>query len=300
MSGKHEESSIHSEPQVLEYVEVIYTADLAYLREINAKGSDTGKAVNFQIHSRGRNYIKILSPAVSEALRCIVDYFPNADLSGSTIDIYEPYEIFIFYERQLNEYRERLDEAARNDMSPLCINRYASKHISIVQQFVRERTQAAVEAERERHARGYATFDMLWLLYKPGIDVYYDHPNVGEHEPYSIKSVTFDVKNGATSVYGISFWNMKADFNWVGPSVVNGAVERFAGEKKITTLQAFPCEYLRFMENLSASDTERIRDHFIERGKKWYETKRGKRWYWFEGHPTSFPRQKVRDTVSHR
>ncbi|KAI0437534.1 hypothetical protein F4803DRAFT_570718 [Xylaria telfairii] len=291
-SGRHEESSAETEPQVFEYVDVIYTSDLAFDKEINAKGSDTSKPVNFEIHSRGHNHIRILSPAVCEALRCTVDYFPDIDLSGSTIDIPEPFEIFVFFEKQLNEYRERLERATESDKGPLCMNRYASKHISIVQQFVKERTQLAVDAERERHTRGYATFDMLWLLYKPGLDVYFDKPGIGEHEPYVIHGVSSKRLNGTTLEYTTSFWNMKCDFDWVGPSVVTQTVKRFAGEKKITTLQAFPCEYLRFMENLTPLDTETIRNHFIERGKKWYETKRGKRWYWFEGHPTTFPRQK--------
>ncbi|KAI0186130.1 hypothetical protein EV127DRAFT_187542 [Xylaria flabelliformis] len=290
LSGRHTEPGVRTEPQVLEYVEVIFTSDLTLS---NVQKPDTDKPAPFSVHSRGRNYIRILSPAVVEALRCTVDYFPHVDLSGSTVDIFEPYEIFIFFERQLNEYRERLEKATDNGMSPLlCINLYACKHVSIVQQFVKERTQLSVDAERERHARGYATFDMLWLLYKPGSDVYYDLPNVGEYEPYVTKGVTSTGQNGATSQYTISFWNMKADFFWVGPSVVSHTEDRFAGEKKITTLQAFPCEYLHFTENLNELDTERIRNHFIERGKKWYETRRGKRWYWFEGHSTTFPRQK--------
>ncbi|KAI1740428.1 hypothetical protein F4680DRAFT_419427 [Xylaria scruposa] len=290
LSGRQKEPSIESEPQVLEYVEIIYTSDLGLSND--APKPDADEKAHFSVHSRGRSYIRILSPAVGEALRCTVDYFPGVDLSGNTIDIFEPYAIFVFFERQLNEYRERLEQATENGMSPLCINRYACKHISIVQQFVKERTQLAVDAERERHARGYATFDMLWLLYKPGSDVYYDVPKVGEYEPYVIKGVGAQWQNGATSEYTIFFWNMKTDFYWIGPSVESHTQERFAGEKKITTLQAFPCEYLRFMENLNEPDTERIRNHFIERGKKWYEAMRGKRWYWFEGHSTTFPRQK--------
>ncbi|KAI1129035.1 hypothetical protein F5Y10DRAFT_161676 [Nemania abortiva] len=292
LDGRHEEPSIQTESQVLEFVEVVFTANLASYKETNSRRPGVDKPAKPPIYSKGHSYIRILSPAVNEALRCVVDYFPDVNLSWNIIEIHEPFSVFIFFERQLDEYRERLEQADKSDMSPTCINRYACKHISIVQQFVKERTQIAVNAERERHSRGYATFDMLWLLYKPGADVYYDHPNVGEHEPYVIKGVAYPRINGATSQYNISFWNMKADPEWVGPSVASCSIGRFAGERKITSLQAFPCDYLGFMENMDDSDTDRMRNHFIERGKNWYDTRRGKRWHWYEGHSTTFPRQK--------
>ena len=160
-------------------------------------GSDAATMAN-QSHSKGHSYITIFSRVVNEALRCVVDYYPTVDLSGSTVRVVEPFAIFVHYERELTEYRNRLLTRSTSDS---CANKHAYEHIGIVQDFVKARVQKDVDAERKRHARGFATFDMLWLLYKPGCDVYYDYNLVVEHEPHVLKDVWFDLANGTTDEY---------------------------------------------------------------------------------------------------
>ncbi|RSM07893.1 hypothetical protein CDV31_008385 [Fusarium ambrosium] len=242
----------------------------------------------------GHCYINIFSPAVAEALRCVVDYFPGVYLSESVIRVAEPYNIFVFFEKQLTEYRERLDKAAETD--PLtCANRFASKHIAIVQEFVKKRIQAQVDAERERHARGYASFDMLWLLYKPGEDMYFDRWNINEHEPFVMTGVEFTFINETADFYKARLWNMDADFDRVGPSPWEFKVDRFAGEKKIVDLPAFPCEYLHFSEDIESESIPAIKEHLVNRGKKWYNLRREVRPYHFDGFTTTFPRKSFND-----
>jgi hypothetical protein len=248
---------------------------------------------DLQSDSKGHAYIKILSPAVCEALRCVVDYFPKVDLSSDVIKIYEPFEIFVFFERELTEYRNRLECCAAEVVPTSCANRFARKHIGIAQDFVKERVQAAVDAERERHARGYLTFDMLWLLFKPGSDVYFDFANVGEHDPHVVMRVAFELTNGATNTYNISCWNMNANSEWVGPASCGCEIERFSGEKEITSLLIYPCEYLRFKKDLDKGDLKAIKDHFTRRGRHWYGLRRKKKCYSFDGVSTTFPRRTV-------
>lgn len=276
------------EPPVFEYVEVRVTDD-----PIKAENSEKDTSTQYHTKHRGHAYLRILSPAVSEALRCVVDYYPGIDLSKHVIDVPEPFAIFVFFEQQLNEYRERLKHRA-DDVTSSCINRYAYKHVGIVQDFVRQKVSKAVEAERERHARGYATFDMLWLLYKPGSEVYYDFYEVGEHDPYIVENVLFGLINGTTSEFRIAHWNLGANDVVVGPSEFNfRTIKRFAGEKAIVSMDTYPCEYLKFTEGLDGGEVSKIRDHFIARGKKWYTMRQKPKCHQFDGHTTSYPRRKV-------
>ncbi|KDN64254.1 putative ATPase [Colletotrichum sublineola] len=253
------------EPPVFEYVEVRVTDDMD---SVKAGNSETESSAPPHIKHRGNAYIRILSPAVCEALRCVVDYFPGIDLSKQVIDVPEPFTIFVFYEAQLTEYRERL-QFRSEDVSTACLNRFAHKHIGIVQDFVRQKTSSSVEAERKRHARGYVTFDMLWLLYRPGSEVYYDPYDVGEHDPYIVEHVNFKLINGTTDVYFIDHWNLDANETDVGPSSCDClTVKRFAGEKSIVSLKSYPCEYIKFSDGLPQEEMQSIRDHFMERGKK--------------------------------
>ncbi|KPM38461.1 hypothetical protein AK830_g8092 [Neonectria ditissima] len=283
VDGKFKRPETSEEPAIFEFVEVRLTGqdELTTSTTDDVAKADQGK---------GHSYINILSPAVTEALRCVVDYYPGIDLSPNIIKIHEPYSVFVIFEKELTEYRQRVARKAGEGPST-CPNQWAEKHIGIVQDFVRERTQKAVEAERERHARGFVTFDMLWLLYKPGSDVYYDLYNIGEHEPYVVMSVEFKLTNGTTNSYDVDFWNLDADSNRVGPMVTSLTIGRFAGEKAIVSLRAYPCEYIRFLDDVDEGDPEAIKEHFTTRGKKWYQLRREVRSYRFDGHTTTFPRR---------
>lgn len=283
------EANALEEPPVMEYVEVRLT------NEAIAPGSATGGAEKkkYHEHSKGHSYIRILSPAVNEALRCVVDYYPSVHLSGTNIKVLEPFEILVFYERELTEYRNRLDNGPPEEESGHCANRYASKHIGIVQDFVRKRVQIDVEAERERHSRGFATFDMLWLLYKPGSDCYYDASDIGEHEPYVVKDVKHSLVNGAANSYELTCWNIDGTSSWVGACEVSSTIQRFAGEKEIVSFCAYPCEYLRFSKDIAEGDPEKIREHFTNQGKKWYALRQKKHCYAFDGLTYTIPRRMV-------
>ena len=284
--GKADEFDASKEPPVFEYVEVRLSSQKelsSSTKEDDVKKTDKGK---------GRAYISILSPAVAEALRCVVDYFPKLDLSGNIIKIPEPYSVFIFFEKELTAYRERTAKLVDAGNSS-CPNRWAAKHIGIVQDFVRQQVQEAVDAERARHARGYVTFDMLWLLYKPGSDVFYDIWDVVEHEPHVVSTVNFDLVNGATNSYSFELWNISGDSEWVGPAECDRTIQHFAGEKKIPSLTVFPCDYLRFADTVTEEDASAIKQHFVDRGRKWYNLRRKIGCYYFDGITVNFPRSSV-------
>lgn len=284
--GKITERDTSEEPRIFEYVDVRLSSNDTL--STAADEEEISKTEN----AKGHAYINIHSPAVAEALRCVVDYFPDLDLSGNIIKIFEPYSVFVFFEKELTEYRDRVAKAAQ-DKSSTCPNRWAAKHIGIVQAFVKDRTQEAVDAERARHARGYATFDMLWLLYRPGSDVYYDMYNYGEHEPYVVSRVHFNLVNGAADSYNLGLWNIDADSSWVGPFETQTQVERFTGEKRIPCLRAFPCEYLRFSDDIAEEEVSAIRQYYVNRGKRWYGLRQKTQCRQFDGFTTTFPRRDV-------
>lgn len=174
-----------------------------------------------------------------------------------------------------------------------CENRHAYEHIGVVQNFVKERVQKDVDAERERHSRGYATFDMLWLLYKPGIDFYVGIYDDSEHEPWVLESLFFNLVNGTTNRYEGRWWRFSSAAGWIGPHMDKKFINKFAGEKEIVSMGAFPCDYLSRSSELGVGDAEKIRQHFVHRGKKWFDIQRSKKCYQFDGIKTDYPRSSV-------
>lgn len=57
---------------VMEYVEVRLTQEA-----FESGSSEQRNQRKYHAHTRSTSYITILSPAVSEALRCVVDYYPS-------------------------------------------------------------------------------------------------------------------------------------------------------------------------------------------------------------------------------
>lgn len=57
---------------IMEYVEVRHTKEAFEPGPVAQRGPRT-----YHAHTKGHSYITILSPAVNEALRCVVDYYPS-------------------------------------------------------------------------------------------------------------------------------------------------------------------------------------------------------------------------------
>lgn len=134
---------------------------------------------------------------------------------------------------------------------------------------------------------------MLWLLFKPGIDFYTDIFDVGEHEPWVLESLKFGMINGTITRYEAEWWKLCNVPGWIGPNGATTFIDRFAGEKEIVSMVSFPCEYLSRSNGLDVGDAEKIRQHFVDRGKKWFDVQRSKKCYQFDGITTSWPRASV-------
>ena len=229
-----------------------------------------------------------MSPAVLEALRCVVDYAPGHDLAAKNLKLYWPYSILVHYDDAIAKYQERYK--SHNCTGVACPGKHAYRHIAIVRNFIHESLGTAIEDERKRHARGVATFNMLWLLFPPGIDLLYDRNEVGEYEPYVMGTLDCVVINGAVHSYDIGMWNLCSDIFRIGPSIVHEPITSLAGEVKITSLVAYPFEYRT--GGKIWGEKENARRYFEKRGSTFFQLRRQGCWD-FRGYTSSFPRRLV-------
>jgi hypothetical protein len=234
------------------------------------------------------SYIEITSHAVLDALRCVIDYAPGYDLGARSVKIRWPYSILVHYDDKLAEYQRKFESP--DCMSTVCPGRNANRHIGIVRKFVKDTIGAAVEDERKRHARGMATFDMLWLLFRPGTDMLYERDGIGEHHPYVMGELQCGVLNGAIRLYEIELWNMKANPVYLGPCHERTEMEPFAGEVQITSLKIYPFEHC--IKSKLWGERENARDYFEKRGSIFFQLRRQGCWE-YRGYTTTFPRRPV-------
>jgi hypothetical protein len=233
-------------------------------------------------------YIEILSPAVLEALRSVIEYYPGESLVTRSIKVYWPYPMITHHDEALEQYQKKFENPSCTKSH--CSGQYAYKHISLIREFVHKSTGIAVAEERKRHERGFASFEMLWLLYRPGDDVLWDELTYGEHEPWVIRSVDWVVKDGTIRSYRITLWNMNADSVYLGPSNSTHFISPFSGEREISSLRLFPFKFLKKDKN--GRSAEQVKSNLIERGKVFFELRKKGCWD-FRGHTTFFPRHPV-------
>ncbi|KAK8000455.1 ATPase [Apiospora arundinis] len=109
--------------------------------------------------------IKLHSPAIINALRAVVQYYPGYHLDRDII-IRSPYCILVHHYDELQEYA---NERSAKLPESLCVrDRFVGEHMKVLIQFLDETVMKDVRAELERNARGYYTSDHAWLANKPG------------------------------------------------------------------------------------------------------------------------------------
>ncbi|KAF2262485.1 hypothetical protein CC78DRAFT_467929 [Lojkania enalia] len=252
------------------------------------------------IHSMGEKYIQINSAAVVNALRAVVEYCPGQNLIGDSITISEPYTILVFHQKELAAYRENFAPGKKEEDSdepePCEVEEDTYEHLGLVLEFVQQTLKDSLEKEQARHAREkpVTTYDMLWTLFKPGIDVYFDTQSCGILDTYVVRSVDWEISNGSPIRYTIGLWNLYYNAIYVGPRIYTAVVLPFDGEKEVADLDIFPCEYLR--EDKHKETPEAMRKRLEKRGEMFYRLT-SKQCMFYDGLTTTFPRQRFTGLV---
>jgi hypothetical protein len=237
---------------------------------------------------QNKPFIEIMSPAVLEALRSVVEYYPGENLVTRSIRVYWPYPMLTHHDEALEQYQKKFEEP--NCTKPDCSGQYASEHIGIIREFVHKSTGVSIAEELKRHERGFASFEMLWLLYKPGDDVLWDRFTYGEYEPWVIRTIDWVVTDGTIQSYSITLWNMNVDSVFIGPCNTTFFISPFSGEREISSLRMFPFNCLK--KDNKGRSPEEVKNSLIERGKVFFKLRTKGCWD-FRGHTTFFPRHSV-------
>jgi hypothetical protein len=233
--------------------------------------------------------VRIHSPSVINALQSVVNYYPRHPVIGDPIDIYEPYPILVHHQAELEAFRERFSpEALQKDDEETkdCVLKDTYEHLGYLLDFLNDCHGNKITLEKERWVQPVpkVSFDLLWLLLKPGTDVYCDSDNLGSREPYIVSHVYIAIYNKAVFEYTVRVWQLSGDEYYIHPKEREFTIRRFDGERAIHKLDVFPCEYLPNHAERKAA--------LIERGKLFFKLRRKKCMY-FDGECSTFPRRTV-------
>ena len=243
-----------------------------------------------------RQYIRIYSHCVIDALQAVVNYYPRHSVIGDPIEIFEPYAILVHHWDELKEYREqyRPELLENNEDASDCVVKDTYEHLGYILDFLEDRWGEKVRQEKERWARDVptASYEMLWLLLKPGTDIYYDVDRSKSREPYVVSHVYIDIYNKAVYGYTVRVWHLGGShYRYIQPEEVRCTIRRYDGERPIQQLEIFPCRYLDGHAKRQAA--------LIKRGKRFLELRQKKCMY-FDGESSTTPRREVSHPMSTR
>lgn len=117
-------------------------------------------------------------------------------------------------QRQLHpqSFLQALDPEANkcSDLAHEAPDRKSKDHIQVLLAFLNSKYSKKIEEEEARHKKNppTATFEMLWMLLKPGTRVYHDVN--GELAAFVVKTVESNKPNNP-SYYSVEVWSLDFD-----------------------------------------------------------------------------------------
>ncbi|KAK6859647.1 P-loop containing nucleoside triphosphate hydrolase protein [Apiospora arundinis] len=171
--------------------------------------------------------IKLHSPAIINALRAVVQYYPGAHLDNEII-IQSPYCILVHHYDELQEYA---NERSATLPEHLCVrDRFVGEHMKVLIQFLDETVMKGVRVELERNARGCYTFDHAWLMCKPGKTLIANFRSDKNWRAQVISSVTGGSFVSQPGPWIISSWSLDYDGRYLSRKLSTTTISRFDGE----------------------------------------------------------------------
>ena len=200
--------------------------------------------------------ILINEKGIQDALRYLIDYYPGQSLVGQ-IEIHYPFKILFHYYNELQEYRKTYQTKKKYDKpsldytleeTKLCTG-LTAQCITKLLDMIQHEYDENITAELKRHRSGMAAYKYLWLLFKPGVDVYAksDDKLMG----YVMVSMKHQFKNTASTLgkdaydkWILTIWNLSYQGQNLYRTPHEATIEEFVGEKEIRSLGIFPSKYL--------------------------------------------------------
>jgi hypothetical protein len=294
-STEYEKPLLVHEGPVFDVVEVKYTSETKDTRKQDFSSTDreSKEATKSDtlnegpsVHVHGRTYIRVHSRAIINALQSVVNYYPQQELVSHPVDIDWPYAVVFHHWDKLREFEEKFAVLQSEEPTDCSVTDTYS-HLALFLDFVDKKMGDRVREEHERWRQQIpkASFEMLWLLLKPGIDVYEHREEDGSKEPWVVAKVTFRLWDNSWDNYAVKKWFLDSDSTSIRPTQAEQRISRFHGEKPIHELDLLPCEYL--------VEHPALRVELIKRGQLFAKLQQ-KQCMYFEGESTDVPRQSVR------
>ena len=185
--------------------------------------------------------LEINNEVLRKAIRHALGDYPYVNLSTTPIVITSPYRELFYYREELSAY---INSSERSS--------FEKERLPLLETFMAENLESTQRDYNKHVLRGYATYELLWTLYRPNSLIVTREKNVNR---------CFQVKSFQNNVLECYYWSfLEGSF---GRVLHKKLLNAFEGVRKITTLFAVPFNFLPDEEQ------KKLTESLIKRGKKW-------------------------------
>ena len=267
-----------------------------------------------EVLAKVATYITIHSELLLDILESIAGYYPDISFLGDTLVLQEPFCMLLHYRDEILERRDALKASVsmsdEGDNGELVAKH---DHLNCLCEFIAQRYDEVMRQEIARHqeAQPMCTFDLIWLLFRPGTIVYawesgnllasvvHGHSRETKHQdnervtPATAETLD-DLGRNKREDFWVEVWHLEFDGQRIGRKVEGFRIPSFDGQKSITSLPVFPKEYLKYDQGIDRElSTE---EKLVRRGKVFFEmTKRS--YMQYDGKGLGFPNRTVSFTA---
>ncbi|KAJ2984565.1 hypothetical protein NUW58_g5996 [Xylaria curta] len=241
----------HQKDGTIPVIEIVMAVDAISEGDVGS----TSNILHHHVTSIRSTYMIIHSEALSQTIRDVVQFYAGQNLTGTNLIIHEPYACLMHHMTDLEHV-----VASDPDLTK-------SEHLQILMEFLRPRYHQHYTPAKARSlsVQPTAMFDDLWVVMKPGSLAY---TSWNDHKIGCVigKSIRLppDPDDDLLERWEIDFWFLQVHWpsDQIGCTIKTAVIDRFDGEKPITSLPIYPTEFH------DAKDQGRTKQRFIDRGKK--------------------------------
>jgi hypothetical protein len=212
--------------------------------------------------------LKILSEHLMNALRAVVEYYPGLQLLSHAVEFNEPYKELIHHMDELEHYKDNQPADHPPEYQSKC-----KEHIEELLGYLRVTFGEKLKEEHMRHQRDppVCTFPYLWLLFKPGEEVYWKW---GSSEKL-VSSFIVEKLTGGVSAdtratpLKVSNWGIDYDCEVIGRVAYSHPFQPFDGEKPIRELKMYPAKFHK--DDPKKDGALSRKEQFLQSGKAFFE-----------------------------
>nr|OQO28393.1 hypothetical protein B0A51_04886 [Rachicladosporium sp. CCFEE 5018] len=222
-------------------------------RNFSSRDDDKEGPPKLQVASlKGVRRLEIHSSAIIHALQQVVTYWPGLNLLSPIFFSTEPHIFLVHHLEKLRKFRNDHAPGHTLDLCEKATDVY--EHLGLLDDYLEAEVMPGIAIERARHERSFATFEYMWLLFKPGTEtlVKFKDDKNRNFVPFWRGGIvhSIDLMTTANDRYWqVKIENLTFDGTAVGKGELTQYIDAFEGESAILDMDMIPADWPGHSEN---------------------------------------------------